>query len=131
MVVLCFKCYNPLLTRSLMRIGFDNMLIRVLALIVICSMPNSALADTIYGCWTNGTEQLIVEGQKVVTTGGHSPSAQIDRHSASFMSPDGERDAGKVLIFRQLSDNEVARAISDTADTGQREIWNPCSKAVS
>lgn len=99
------------------------------ALLVIS--PNIASADAIYGCWTSGKERLVVEFSKVISPSGASPQAQIDRHTAIFTAPDGERDAGQTLVFRQLNDNEVARTIGEGASGAQREIWNPCDMAIS
>ena len=58
-------------------------------------LSTGAKADAIYGCWTNGSETLTVEHTRVVTSTGQSPDAAIDRHSAEFVSPEGERDAGQ------------------------------------
>lgn len=94
--------------------------------------PGLARADAIYGCWMHGSERLTVDHDRVVTPGGASPEAQIDRHSASYLAPAGERDAGSRLLFRQLNDNEVARGAMDPAGgalRGEPEIWTPCRQA--
>ena len=96
-------------------------------------LATGAKADAIYGCWTNGSETLTVEHTRVVTSTGQSPDAAIDRHSAEFVSPEGERDAGQRLRFRQLNDVEVARfgppPDGDVETT--REIWKPCDTQIS
>lgn len=98
-----------------------------IALMLLGSAP--ARADRIYGDWCYGDERLHVELTTLVTPGGSSPPAQIDRHSALYAIPDGERDAGATVMFRQLNDDMVARHLLDPA-TGQlsaeREIWEPC-----
>lgn len=104
---------------------------RILITLSLVASPNIALADAIYGCWTNGAERLVVETSKIISPSGASPQAQIDRHTAIFIAPDGERDAGQTLIFRQLNDNEVARTIGEGASGTQREIWNPCDMPIS
>ena len=98
---------------------------------LLTASPNIALADAIYGCWTNGTERLVVEFSKVISPSGASPQAQIDRHTAIFTAPEGERNAGQTLIFRQLNDNEIARPIQGGDSGSDREIWNPCDLAIS
>lgn len=104
---------------------------RIFLTILLFASPQIAYADAIYGCWTNGAERLVVETSKIISPSGVSPQAQIDRHTAIFTAPDGERDAGHTLIFRQLNDNEVARTVQDGTDDGQREIWNTCDMAIS
>ena len=104
---------------------------RILITLILVTSPNIAMADAIYGCWTNGAERLVVETSKIISPSGASPQAQIDRHTAIFTAPDGERDAGQTLMFRQLNDNEVARTIGEGASGTQREIWNPCNMAIS
>ena len=104
---------------------------RILIILILVASPNIAMADAIYGCWTNGAERLVVETSKIISPSGASPQAQIDRHTAIFTAPDGERDAGQTLIFRQLNDNEVARTIGESASGSQREIWNPCDMPIS
>ena len=104
---------------------------RIILTVFLFTSPQIAYADAIFGCWTNGAEQLVVETAKIISPSGASPLAQIDRHSAIFTAPDGERDAGQTLIFRQLNDNEIARSIQGEADTNKREIWNPCDVAIS
>jgi hypothetical protein len=104
---------------------------RILITLILVASPNVAMADAIYGCWTNGAERLVVETSKIISPSGASPQAQIDRHTAIFIAPGGERDAGQTLIFRQLNDNEVARTIGEGASGAQREIWNPCNMAIS
>ena len=104
---------------------------RILITLILVASPNIAMADAIYGCWTNGVERLVVETSKIISPSGASPQAQIDRHTAIFTAPDGERDAGQTLIFRQLNDNEVARTIGKSAGGAQHEIWNPCNMAIS
>ncbi|MEP2980484.1 MAG: hypothetical protein ABJO86_13420 [Lentilitoribacter sp.] len=98
--------------------------------LILITSPNIAMADAIYGCWTNGAERLVVETSKITSPSGASPQAQIDRHTAIFTAPDGERDAGQTLIFRQLNDNEVARTIGESASENQREIWSPCDMPI-
>ena len=88
------------------------MLKRTLIIVAALTAPHTARADAIYGCWTDGAETLVVEYSKVITPGGDSPEAEIDRHSAVYTAPDGERDAGKVLAFRQLNDAQVARTVT-------------------
>lgn len=104
---------------------------RILIILILVASPNIAMADAIYGCWTNGAERLVVETSKIISPSGASPQAQIDRHTAIFTAPDGERDAGQTLIFRQLNDNEVARTIGESASGSEREIWNPCDMPIS
>ncbi|MBO6917847.1 MAG: hypothetical protein JJ858_05420 [Rhizobiaceae bacterium] len=98
---------------------------------LLLTSPNVAHADAIYGCWTNGTERLVVEFSKITSPSGASPQAQIDRHTAIFTAPESERDAGQTLVFRQLNDNEIARTIQGSTDSTNREIWNPCNLAIS
>jgi len=110
------------------------MLKRTLIIVAALTAPHTAKADAIYGCWTDGAETLVVEYSKVITPGGASPEAEIDRHSAVYMAPDGERDAGKVLAFRQLNDAQVARTVhaqTDGAAVGAREIWTICEQVNS
>lgn len=104
---------------------------RILITLILVASPNIAMADAIYGCWTNGAERLVVETSKIISPSGASPQAQIDRHTAIFIAPVGERDAGQTLIFRQLNDNEVARTIGESASGSEREIWNPCDMPIS
>lgn len=104
---------------------------RITLTILLLISPQIAYADAIYGCWTNGAERLVVENSKIISPSGASPQAQIDRHLTIFTAPDGERDAGQTLIFRQLNDNEVARSIQGATTSDQQEIWNPCDLAVS
>ena len=104
---------------------------RILMTLILVASPNIAMADAIYGCWTNGAERLVVETSKIISPSGASPQAQIDRHTAIFTAPDGERDAGQTLMFRQLNDNEVARTIGESGNGSQREIWNPCDMPIS
>ena len=104
---------------------------RILMTLILVASPNIAMADAIYGCWTNGAERLVVETSKLISPSGASPQAQIDRHTAIFTAPDGERDAGQTLMFRQLNDNEVARTIGESGSESQREIWNPCDMPIS
>ena len=104
---------------------------RILITLILVTSPNIAMADAIYGCWTNGAERLVVETSKIISPSGASPQAQIDRHTAIFTAPDGERDAGQTLMFRQLNDNEVARTIGESGSGSQREIWNPCDMPIS
>ena len=97
------------------------------------AFATGAKADAIFGCWTNGTETLTVEYTRVVTSTGRSPEAAIDRHSAEFVSPEGERDAGQRLRFQQLNDFEVARfgPPPDGEVETTREIWKPCDTQIS
>lgn len=104
---------------------------RILITLIFVASPNIAMADAIYGCWTNGAERLVVETSKIISPSGASPQAKIDRHTAVFTAPEGERDAGRTLIFRQLNDNEVARTIGEDASGTHREIWNPCDMTIS
>ncbi len=93
------------------------------------AVPATAHADAIYGCWMQGAERLTVEYERVITPGGASPDAVIDRHAASYIAPDGERDAGARLMFQQLSDEQVARSLMDLdghALHDEVEIWTPC-----
>lgn len=109
------------------------MLKRALVIVAAIAAPNIASADAIYGCWTNGTERLIVEYQKIVTPGGASPDAAIDRHNAQYLAPENERDAGRLLAFRQLNDSQLARTVlteSGGQPVGAREIWAPCDQDV-
>lgn len=99
-------------------------------LVLLGSAP--ACADAIYGCWSRGDERLHVDFTSLVTPGGASPEARIDRHSASYVIPEGERDAGARVLFRQLNDEEVARSLGDADGgqaTGATEIWTPCGAA--
>ena len=101
------------------------MLTAVLALVA----PTLAHADAIYGCWTNGAEQLVVDYERVITPGGASPEAQIDRHNAVYMAPEGERDAGRLLAFRQMNHTQVMRTVwaeQGGEEAGEREVWGPC-----
>lgn len=97
------------------------------------AISTGARADAIYGCWTNGAETLTVEYTRVVTTTGRSPDAAIDRHSAEFIAPEGERDAGQVLRFQQLNDFQVVRL--GPAPEGEveatQELWKPCDTQIS
>lgn len=97
------------------------------------ALATGAKADAIYGCWTNGSETLTVEYTRVVTSTGQSPDAAIDRHSAEFVSPEDERDAGQRLRFQQLNDVEVARIgpPPDGEVDATREIWKPCDTQIS
>lgn len=104
---------------------------RIVLAALLTASPNIVLADAIYGCWTNGAERLVVETSKVISPSGASPQAQIDRHTAIFTAPEGERNAGQTLIFRQLNDNEIARTIQGGTNGSDREIWNPCNIAIS
>lgn len=97
--------------------------------VVLClGAPGPALADAIYGCWSFGAERLVVEHDGVITPGGAQPSAQVDRHNAVYVAPEDERDAGRVLEFRQLNHGEVARRARDEGGqaVGEVEIWRPC-----
>ena len=110
------------------------MLKRALIMLAALSVPHTAKADAIYGCWTNGSETLVVDYTKVTTPGGASPQALIDRHSAVYTAPAGERDAGKVLAFRQLNDAQVARTAHSEAGgaaVGARELWTVCEQVNS
>lgn len=96
------------------------------------ALPGSAFADAIYGCWMNGPERLVVEYERVVTPGGASPEALIDRHAVSYIAPAGERDAGARLMFQQLSDSQVSRSLTDQSGQplhDEVEIWEPCRDA--
>lgn len=104
-----------------------RLLLLACASLMLSTLP--ARADAIYGGWCSETERLVVEYTKVITPGGASPSAEIDRHSAVYIAPGGERDAGKRLVFRQLNDNAVERrAFAAGAEVGSPEIWTPCSE---
>ena len=110
------------------------MLKRALITLVALTVPHAAKADAIYGCWTNGSEMLVVEYTKIITPGGASPQALIDRHSAVYTAPAGERDAGMVLAFRQLNDAQVARTAHSEpggATVGKRELWTVCEQVNS
>lgn len=92
-------------------------------------IPGLARADAIYGCWMFENERLTVEYERVITPGGASPTAEIDRHSASYVAPEGERDAGRRLLYRQLNDLQVARGVLESENEAIRrepEIWTPC-----
>ena len=105
-----------------------------LAILALLALPGTAHADAIYGCWTNGAETLVVDLSHVITPGGARPDAQIDRHNAVYVAPDGERDGGRVLSFRQLNDQQVARMAwtgPGGDPVGEREIWGPCEQANS
>lgn len=101
--------------------------------LAVMALPATGWADAIYGCWSNGAERLVVEHARVVTPGGASPKARIDRHNAVYIAPAGERDGGRVLAFRQLNDNQVARFVLDDTGTasGTQEIWGPCEQVNS
>ena len=90
-----------------------------------------ASADAIYGCWSNGSERLQVNRDALVTPGGASPKAYIDRHNAIYTAPNGERDAGLRLQFSQMNDLQVRRTAqnaSSGAQIGAPEIWRPCGQ---
>ena len=91
---------------------------------------SAAQADAIYGCWSFGEERLEVTREHVETTSGERPDAEITRHSATFISPPGERDAGQRLVYRQLHDEAVARTVELPIQAQQalpeQEIWMPC-----
>lgn len=94
-------------------------------------MAGAAQADAIYGCWSNGGERLQVRRDGVVTPGGASPEAHIDRHNAIYIAPSGERDAGLRLEFSQLNDLQVRRTVRNArggAPVGAAEIWRPCGR---
>ena len=97
------------------------------------AFATGAKADAIFGCWTNGTETLTVEYTRVVTSTGRSPEAAIDRHSAKFIAPQGERDAGQLLLFRQLNDLQVVRIGPAPVDGigASQELWTPCDTQIS
>ncbi len=110
------------------------MMRKLLLAATVFSLPTLAQADAIYGCWTNGAEELKVEHTRIVTPGGASPDAQIDRHNAVYVAPDGERDAGRLLAFRQLNDYAVLRTVWTAAggsEAGERETWKPCDTSIS
>lgn len=105
-----------------------------LAACLLVLAPQTAFADAIYGCWTKDAERLVVEYERVITPGGASPQADIDRHNARFVSPEGKRDAGRFLAYRQLHDNAVARTAWTERGgdpVGEEEIWTPCERQVS
>lgn len=105
----------------------------VLSAALVIGAANPAAADAIYGCWSNGDERLEVTETSVTTTTGSSPEAQIDRHGATFIAPEGERDAGRRLVFRQLNDTTVARTVQLGAEQiapPEREFWQPCGPAA-
>lgn len=107
---------------------------RSLLALAFCAAPGLAQADAIYGCWTNGTEELRVEFTRVVTPGGQSPDAEIDRHNAVYVAPQGERDAGRLLAFRQMNDYAVMRTVwsgRQGDEVGEREVWKPCDKKIT
>lgn len=107
-----------------MSIKFKRRMRAMLAAFGCALAPNLAAADAIFGCWSFEGERLEVTPTAVVTPGGASPAAKIDRHGASYVAPEGERDAGARLVFRQLNEELILRRIA--GDRGAPEYWTPC-----
>ncbi|MBX2854105.1 MAG: hypothetical protein KTR21_03905 [Rhodobacteraceae bacterium] len=101
---------------------------------LVALVATNASADAIYGCWSNGAERLQVRRDGIVTPGGASPEAYVDRHNTAYVAPNGERDAGLRLEFSQLNDLEVRRTTRNAeggAPVGAVEIWRPCGQEHS
>ncbi len=95
--------------------------------------PTPARADAIYGCWSFEGERIEVTRTEVTTPSGAKPPAEIDRHGASYVAPAGERDAGERIVYRQLSEEMVARRVDRGASGAEAaeavEYWRPCDSA--
>lgn len=101
-----------------------------LAFSAALAAPFPATADVIYGCWSNGEEEVEIAPEGVVTPGGARPDAQIDQHGAAYVAPEGERDGGLRVSFRQLHEELVARRVdrglTGAAAAADVEYWEPC-----
>lgn len=101
----------------------------VAAALFFASAP--ARADVIFGCWSHEGETIEISASGVVTPGGASPEAAIDLHGAAYIAPEGERDAGRRLVFRMLNEELVTRRVDlgaeQTAANFVVEYWTPCS----
>lgn len=99
------------------------------SLIALAGLTAPAQAD-IYGCWTHGEEMIEIQPWVVITPGDQTPSARVTRHGLAYIAPEGERDAGRRIEFRELVSGDAARHVRDPRSgdvIGSHEIWSRCA----
>ncbi len=94
-----------------------------IAFAAIILLTGSALADAIDGNWCNKVgKSLHIDGPAITTPGGAQITGNYDRHNFSYISPDGEDHAGKMISMSQQSEEHMTMQLPN----GKTEPWSRC-----
>ena len=106
-----------------------KMYLRLAAFVVLFTAAQPALADQINGNWCSPDGQsMTVDGPRVVTPGGHTVTANYDRHHVDYRIPEGEPSSGDRFSADQLNHEQISVSIIRASDgqAGKAVIWTPC-----
>jgi hypothetical protein len=95
--------------------------------LLIAGFSTAALADAIDGDWCNlDGSHLRIEGPRIELAPGQFLKGKYNRHTFSYVAPNGDPEAGAEIMFVLRSEEEMRRMRTPDAMPEHEDIWRRC-----
>lgn len=97
------------------------------AVAIFLLFPSLALADAIDGSWCGEHgEHISITGPTLEIAGKAPIAGKYGRHQFSYVVPDGEADAGKLIYMQLLDEEDMQSFVIEDGRPGTQENWKRC-----
>jgi hypothetical protein len=102
------------------------------AFVLVFLATGLARADAIDGDWCNQDgSNIFIEGPSIRLSDGTIVRGKNTRHAFSYVAPSGDFEAGKEILFKQRSEEEMRRVRDPQAMPEHADIWQRCRNTSS
>jgi hypothetical protein len=96
--------------------------------LLVTSLSAAAHADAIDGDWCNlDGSHLRIEGPRIELAPGQFLEGKYNRHTFSYVAPNGDPEAGAEIMFVLRSEEEMRRVRVPDAKPEHADLWRRCS----